>query len=114
MAGDIFFSRCNWAASSWATFYVLEYLSKRVPDAATRDMLDELVANNIPMLDLRDPHHAELVDILADQLPEDMPILDDKDLQQDLQTLLWELVARAREQQQHDRAQSADEFGWRY
>ncbi|WP_156689798.1 hypothetical protein [Mycobacterium sp. Marseille-P9652] len=100
MAGTIFFSKRNWSASSWATFHVLEYLSQQAGDPATKDMLDELVANNIPMLDLRDPQHANLVNILADDLPQEMPVLDDKDLQHKLQALLSELVDRAREQQQ--------------
>jgi hypothetical protein len=99
MAGDIFFSKHNWAASSWATFYVLEYLANRVPDAPTKEKLTELVENNIPMLDLRDPQLAQLVDIIADDLPRHVPVLEDSKLQQDLTTLLAELVKYAREQQ---------------
>lgn len=56
MAGDIFFSKHNWAASSWATFYVFDYLANHAPDASTKKKLSELIENNIPMLDLRDCH----------------------------------------------------------
>jgi hypothetical protein len=103
MAGDIFFSKHNWAASSWATFYVLKYLANRVSDVATREMLMELVENNIPMLDLRDCQHAHLVDILADQLPHELPTLEDPELQQKFTALISELVAYAREQQTENR-----------
>jgi hypothetical protein len=103
MAGDIFFSKHNWAASSWVTFYVLEYLAARVSDVATQDMLMELVENNIPMLDLRDSEKAQLVDILADTLPQEMPVLNDLELQQNLTALLLELVSYAREQQIENR-----------
>ena len=104
MAGDIFFSRHDWAASSWATFYVLRFLADRVSDAATRDELTELIENNIPMLDLGDIKRAPLVDIIADDLPRHMPVLEDIEMQQAFTKLLAELVEYAREQQAENRS----------
>lgn len=103
VAGNIFFSKPNWTASSWVTFYVLEYLASHVSDAPTAQMLRELIENNIPMLDLRDPRLAQLVDIIAGDLPRDMPVLADAKLQHDLTALLAELIEYAREQQAENR-----------
>ncbi|GFG63240.1 hypothetical protein MKUB_07300 [Mycobacterium kubicae] len=103
MAGNIFFLKNNWTASSWATFYVLQYLANRVADASAREMLTELIENNIPMLDLRGPQFAHLVDLIADDLPGNTPVLDDQLLQQELNALLSELIQYAREQQIENR-----------
>lgn len=104
MAGEIFFSKRNWAASSWVTFYVLEYLASHVPDPAERKELTELVENNIPMLDLRDPRRAQLVNIIADGLPHQMPEVDDPELQKDLSELFGQLIECAQEQQVENRS----------
>ena len=99
MAGCIFFTKHNWAVSSWATFYVLNYLASQVPDAATKQELSELVDNNIPLLDLSDPRRSALVDIIANDLPRDMPTMDDPKSREALTSALTELIEYAREQQ---------------
>jgi hypothetical protein len=99
MAGGFSFSKRNWSASSWATFYVMRFLASRVTDASTRENLTELIENNIPMLDLRSPDQAPLVDILANDLPLHAPDIEDKEVQQSLAPVLDELIQCAREQQ---------------
>lgn len=104
MAGMIFFKKHNWPASSWLTFYVMEHLASRVGDITTRENLMELVENNVPMLDLRDPGQAPLVDILLNDFPQHMPVLKDSKYQPDLKALINKLLEYAKEQQEENSA----------
>src|SRR5579875_1720446 len=108
MAGTIFFAQHHWAASSWATRLVMEYLASRVDDTSTKNKLIELVENNVLMLDLSDPKQAPLVDILADELPHHPPVLADPRYEKLLTELLAELAAYAREQQDYNRDPTQD------
>jgi len=102
MAGDIFFTRHHWASSSSTILYVLRYLADRAADAATRDKLTELVENNIPMLDLRDPQLSPLVDIIADELPGYVKSLHDSELRESLTAIFKDLYRFASEQQEYN------------
>src|SRR5579875_3147981 len=108
MGGTIFFAQHDWAAPSWATRLVMEYVASRVDDAATKNELIELVENNVLMLDLSDPKQAPLVDILADELPHHTPVLADARYEKLLTELLAELAAYAREQQDYNRDPTQD------
>jgi hypothetical protein len=102
MAGMIFFNKHNWGASSWLTFYVMEHLASRIGDPATQNQISELVDNNIPMLDLRDPDKAPLVNLIVEDLPKHMPVLKDQTYQPELVALINELVDYAKEQQEQN------------
>jgi hypothetical protein len=107
MAGMIFFTDNKWGVSSWLTFYVMEHLASNVDDAATKAELQELVENNIPMLDLSDPEKAPLVQIIIDDLPQHIPVLQDPTYQPELVELIAQLVEYAKAQKQHNRASAS-------
>jgi hypothetical protein len=104
MAGMIFFKRGNWGASSWLTFYIMEHVADRAAESETKEQITELVQNNIPMLDLRDPGLASLVDIIADDLPNHFPRMQDQKDQLDLNAVIDKLIELAKEQQRENRS----------
>jgi hypothetical protein len=102
MAGSIFFTRRNWSSRSSATFYVFEFLISRLPDGESKSRLQEYVDNNIPMLDLRDPAQSQLVDLIADDLPQHIKSIEDPVVRENLNILLADLFLLAKEQQVHN------------
>ncbi|CAN5614523.1 hypothetical protein BH09ACT7_BH09ACT7_23900 [soil metagenome] len=99
MAGSIFFDSHNWPSSSSKLFYVFEYLADHVSDADTRARLRELVDENIPLLDLRDPQDSVLVDLIADSLPQHLQRLPDEEQRRNLSKAFEDLITFAQEQQ---------------
>jgi hypothetical protein len=108
MAGDIWFLQHHWSNSGAAVAYVMEYLANRVRDISTRLSLTELIEANVLFLDLSDPKQAELVDIIADDLPAHVAGLDDTQLRENLTAIFQDLYRFAREQQDYNRNPAQD------
>lgn len=103
MAGGFRFARSDWSASSWTTFYVMEFLAERAVDPAVRDEIRDFIDNNVPMLNLAGPDAAPLVDVIAKDILRELPPLTDSTLQQSFDLALAELVDCAYEQQDYNR-----------
>ncbi|MHA7651902.1 hypothetical protein ACX9NE_12230 [Mycobacterium sp. ML4] len=111
MAGSIWFLQRHWLSSGAAVEYVMQFLASRVHDPSTTAWLTELVeANVVSGLDLSDPSRAELVDIIADQLPSHVAGLDDEKLRDYLTKILEDLYRFAREQQDYNRDPTQDTY----
>jgi hypothetical protein len=110
VAGDIWFLQRHWMSSGWVVDYVMEFLASRVDNASTRDLLSELVEANVVFLDLRDPKEAELVDLIADELPSHVASLEDSQLRENLTVTFKDLYRFAREQQDYNRDPTQDTY----
>jgi hypothetical protein len=102
MAGSIFFANNTWSSKSSATFYVFDFLIDRLPESGTKSQLQEYVENNIAMLNLRNPDQAELVDLIADDLPQHLEATEDPSRRENLHRLLDDLILFAKEQQAYN------------
>jgi hypothetical protein len=110
MGGSIWFLQHHWLNSGAAVEYVIEHLATQVHDASTRALLNELVEANVAFLDLSDPKQAELVDIIADELPSHVAGLADTELRDNLTKIFEDLYRFAREQQEYNRDPSQDTY----
>lgn len=103
MAGDIFFLQRHWSSSGAAVEYVTRFLASRVSDPGTSAWLSELADANVDLLDLSDPKHAELVDLIVDELPSHVASLKNDQLRDNLTSTFESLYRFAREQQGYNR-----------
>lgn len=108
MSGDIAFLQRWWMSSGGAVHYVMEFLASRVRDTAATERLTELVAANVAFLDLGDPECAELVDLVADELPLHVAGLEDAQLRSSLTRTFADLIRYAKEQQDYNRNPTQD------
>jgi hypothetical protein len=99
MAGGIRFRDHSWASSTSKTLYVFEYLISRLPNGETKDRLRELVDEEIPLLDLRDPKESVLVDLIANDLQNHVESLEDATRRDNLTAAFSDLIEFAKEQQ---------------
>jgi hypothetical protein len=110
VAGDISFLQHHWSSSGATVQYVMEFLASRVHDASTRDSLNDMIRANVAFLHLDDPKQAELVDLIADELPSHVANLEDPQLRDTLQRRFCDLYRYAREQQDYNRDPTQDTY----
>jgi hypothetical protein len=103
LAGGFSFARRTWGANWSMTYYAMEFLAERAADPSTKDRIRDLLDNNVPFLDLRDPEQAPLVDILADELVNHVPPYRDPEAQRIALQIMTEIVECARDQQEFNR-----------
>jgi hypothetical protein len=103
VAGDIFFLQHHWSSSGGAVTYVIGFLADRAHDASTRELLADMAAGNVSLLNLSDPARGDLVDIIVDELPSHVAGLADTQLRETLSDTFHDLYRFAREQQAYNR-----------
>ncbi|MCV7199592.1 hypothetical protein [Mycobacterium angelicum] len=110
MAGDIFFLQREWSSSGAAVEYVMRFVASRVSDPSTRNRLIDMVDAGVSLFNLSDPKCAELVDIIADQLPAHVASLEDAQLRKNLTSRFEDLYRCAWEQQDYNRDPTQETF----
>jgi hypothetical protein len=102
VSGDIWFLQRNWSSTGGTVTYVMEYLASQVGDPSTSARLSELAEANEAFLDLSDPRHAELVDLIVDALPSHVAGIEDAQHREYLTGVFKDLYRFAREQQDYN------------
>jgi hypothetical protein len=110
VAGDISFLQHHWMGTSHSVEYVMEFLAGRVADASTRGLLNDMIEAGVAFLHLADPKQAELVDLIADELPSHVANLEDSQLRENLTRTFEDLYRFAREQQDYNRDPTQDTY----
>lgn len=88
----------------------MKFVASRVHDPSTRDRLAKMAEAGVALLDLRDPQSAELVNIIADELPSHVAGLEDSQLRENLTNIFEDLYRFASEQQDYNKDPTQDTY----